>query len=154
MTSQPIQVLYVEDDCDDILLVREQLEIDELAKFKIETVGSISSALERLSEFRPDVVLLDLNLPDSNGIQTITAIIDNYPFLPVVVYSSYQEDFDFSLNILQAGAQDYLVKGDTDLKLLSRSIQYAIHRQFHPKKLAESESQLRELIMNLVVRHG
>ena len=145
MIFKPIQILYVEDDSDDVFFVREELDTASGVDFQLENVGSISKALDRLSGSQPDVILLDLNLPDSHGVQTVTSIVENHPLLPVVVLSS-ESDLEFSLSILQAGAQDYLVKGETKPKTLSRSLQYAIKRKHLPLKIMENEAHLRNLI--------
>ena len=148
MIFQPIQILYVEDDSDDVLFVREGLDTAVGVGFRLESVGSISKALDRLNGLQPDVILLDLNLPDSHGIQTVTSIVENYPLLPVVVLSS-ESDFEYSLSMLQAGAQDYLVKGETNPETLSRSLKYAIKRKHLHLKVMENEAQVRNLIVHI-----
>jgi two-component system, sensor histidine kinase and response regulator len=137
MNSQ-IKVLYIEDDPGDARLVKEELR---LAGSKIiihlECVDRLEKGLEQIASNHIDAVLLDLDLPDSTGLETLQRILDRAPSLPVVVMTG-RADEAVGVRALEAGAQDYLVKGQVDGRLLTRSIQYAIQRKQAEKQVADA----------------
>jgi diguanylate cyclase (GGDEF)-like protein len=95
--------------------------------YVVECVGLLSSAIERLSKGGVDVVLLDLDLPDSQGIVTFERINSFAPSVPVIVFAS-GEDLGIAVRTVQGGAQDYLVRGQVGKELLARAVHYAIER--------------------------
>lgn len=121
-----IDVLLVEDNPGDRDLVREYLEIAG-NPLKAETAGSLSEALEKLDQWNFSVVLLDLGLPDCNGLETLMRIKSREPPVPVVVLTGL-EDEQTGIEAVRNGAQDYLVKGHVNAHLLSRALRYAIER--------------------------
>ncbi len=123
----PLRILIVEDSEEQVLFLK-QLFAAAPEAFAIEVAGSLREGLTRLSTFDFDVVLLDLSLPDSDGLETFARVIEVAPELPVVVMSGLQ-DIALALETVQRGAQDYLVKGRVDNNLLTRSIQYAVERK-------------------------
>jgi PAS domain S-box-containing protein len=140
-----IQVLLVEDNPTDALVVEDELAHAGSAQFAVEHVEQLKEALAMLVTQRFDVVLLDLSLPDSHGFETFTRLHDEVPEMPIVVLSG-RADEELAVKAVQAGAQDYLVKGRTTEDVLPRSIRYAIERQRSEKTLAESEARYRLLI--------
>lgn len=124
-TTQDIRVLFVEDNPGDALLV--QIQLQECTGFVLEHVASLSAALELLGSRRFDVVLLDLSLPDGQGVGTFEAVRVAAPDTPVVVLTGH-DDERTALSMVHAGAQDYLVKGSLDGSLLARGIRYAMER--------------------------
>ncbi|MBS4065098.1 MAG: PAS domain S-box protein [Chitinophagaceae bacterium] len=133
-----IKVLIVEDNPGDQFLLKEQLNYIIPSKNNIQIAESLSGALAIVNTFIPDIVLLDLTLPDSLGIHTFETINRSIPSVPIVVLSG-MEDTRLALQAITRGAQDYLQKGDFDEKLLSRSIQYSIERK---KTLEELKSSI------------
>ncbi|MGB8168970.1 MAG: response regulator [Chthoniobacteraceae bacterium] len=123
----PLRILVVEDSEEHVHFL-ERLFASSRELFAIRVAGSLGDALARLEEDGVDLVLLDLTLPDSEGLATFTRIIEAVPDLPVVVMSGVQ-DVSLALETVQRGAQDYLVKGQVDNHLLTRSIQYAVERK-------------------------
>src|SRR5688572_24946148 len=107
-----IRVLLVEDDPDDALLVRELLS-EACADCRVETVTRLAQALEKLDTSEVDIVVSDLSLPDSSGIDTFRRICEHPAHVPVVVLSG-QDDEAMALRTVEEGAQDYLVKGRFD----------------------------------------
>src|SRR6185436_10343709 len=97
----------------------------------------LQKGLEQLAASRIDAVLLDLDLPDSTGLGTLQRILESAPALPVVVMTG-RADEAIGIQALEAGAQDYLVKGQADGRLLTRSIQYAIQRKQAEKQVADA----------------
>ena len=126
-TSSPCRILLVEDDPGDAHLVRQALRSVPGAQFDITWVTSLAEAREQLQEHPPEVLLLDLSLPDSSGLATVKAGRQAAGTLPLIVLTG-RDDTSFALQTLEAGAQDYLVKGNFDSDALVRAIRYAISR--------------------------
>jgi len=126
MNGNAIKVLLVEDNAGDALLLRETLA-DTTAAIEWSHDRMLKDALGRLEKERFDVVLLDLSLPDSNGIETFRKIQRRAPDAPVVMLTGL-DDETVAAEAMQQGAQDYLVKGGTDGHALLRSMRYAIER--------------------------
>jgi signal transduction histidine kinase len=129
-------VLLIEDNPGDALLIREMLREAKDAVFVLESCSSLTDGMNALSKRRYDVILLDINLPDSTGTATVQRLLRQHPANAVVVLTGF-DDQEVAVDALKAGAQDYLVKGDTNTNLLVRSIRYAIER--HRIDLAEAE---------------
>lgn len=123
-----INVLVVEDNPGDQFLLTEQLQAIIPNKKNIYMAGSLSDAVSGLNIFIPDIILLDLTLPDSTGIETFERINQLCPAIPIVILSG-MEDTNLAVQAITMGAQDYLQKSDFDEKLLSRSIRYSIERK-------------------------
>ncbi len=134
MARPLIQVLLIEDNPTDALLLREAVGEDALASFKFTIAENLKSGLEFLSQDHFDVVLLDLGLPDSQGLKSFELVNSAYPEKPVVVLSG-TADQALALEAVQSGAQDYLVKGPTGWEIASRSMRYAIERKRMEKRL-------------------
>jgi PAS domain S-box-containing protein len=147
MNANGIQVLLVEDKPADALIVRDELAHSASAPFFVAPVERLNEALSRLKAQRFDVVLLDLSLPDSHGFDTFVRLRAAAPEVPIVVLSGQAEEA-LALKAVQAGAQDYLVKGRIGEGVLQRSIRYAIERKRTERTLAESEERYRLLIEN------
>ena len=148
MPDHPTKILLVEDNPGDVLLLQEMLS--EITHFKLELihVERLTQALHRLQLETFDVVLLDLLLPDSKGLETFTKIYDQVPLIPIVVMTGISDE-TLALRAMQAGAQDYLVKGKTSgSELLMRSIRYAIERKRNESALYQREQEFRTLTEN------
>lgn len=141
MPSPPIRVLVVEDSAPQARLIEEILGAAKGASFEALWAPSLASALEILKREPPDVVLLDLTLPDSRGLATFEAVEAHGPHLPIVVLSALGDEA-VGLEAFQKGAQDYFVKDDFDLKVLPRALRYAIERKRFQQELQESREQL------------
>jgi two-component system, cell cycle sensor histidine kinase and response regulator CckA len=145
MVNQHIKVLLVEDNPGDVLLLQETLSEITLVSFDLVHVERCSAALEQLQAETFDVILLDLLLPDSAGLETFTTIHQQVPQTPIVVLTG-SSDETLALNAMQAGAQDYLVKGCVSGgDLLIRSMRYAIERKRVEAIVQERERELRTL---------
>jgi diguanylate cyclase (GGDEF)-like protein len=134
MFERSLRVLVVEDNPGDVLLVQEMLHSiseDRIALFSANRVSRVGTLL---SEMAVDAILLDLGLPDSNGLETLRAIHDVCGETPIVVLSS-QDDEQLAVTALQVGAQDFLVKGTFNGHILTRAIFYAIKRKEMDSKL-------------------
>jgi phosphoserine phosphatase RsbU/P len=127
MAEKRVKILLVEDDPDDVWVMRNLLGDRWDAPFKLTQVELLSAAIERCAEDKFDVVLLDLSLPDSQGLETFFAMHAHANDVPIVVLTGHADEAS-AVKAVQAGAQDYLVKGQVNDHLLVRSIRYAIER--------------------------
>ena len=121
-------VLLVEDSLIDAQLIRRLLRRVTSAYYRVTHVRTLNDAVLSADDLVPDVILADLNLPDSRGTQTVASLQTSYPDIPLVIVSAW-EDEAVSLRSVKAGAQDYLVKGHIDGANLHRVIRYAIERK-------------------------
>ncbi|HJX37138.1 MAG TPA: PAS domain S-box protein, partial [Anaerolineae bacterium] len=128
MTDHAINALLIEDNPLDARLIREYLSEVTTARVALECADSLSAGLERLRNAPPDVLLLDLGLPESQGLDTLSTVLAEAPHTPVVVITGL-DDEETAYRAVGEGAQDYLVKGRVDGDLLVRSMRYAMERQ-------------------------
>lgn len=142
MIDDAIAVLLVEDNLADVALLTELIQDSEAETWQITHVKRLNLALEQLQQTRFDVVLLDLSLPDSQGLETIAKVQAAVPHLAIVVLTGLQ-DKTMALQAVAQGAQDYLVKGQLSSELLMRTVGYAIERIQILKRLQESEHRFR-----------
>ncbi len=138
------RILLVEDNPVEARLVGDMLKEAGLIHFELTHVTQIKDALEVLRERHFDVVLLDLTLPDSQGMQTFLKVHTEAPGLPILILSGAPDE-ELAMLSVREGAQDYLVKGQVDNKLLVRAIRYAIERKRVEEALLESEMRFRSL---------
>ncbi|MDZ4765044.1 MAG: response regulator [Chloroflexota bacterium] len=144
ITDAVIHVLLVEDNHGDLRLIREMLLSSEGARFKLDAVATLSDALMALEAKQPDAILLDLSLPDSYGIDTLHHVHEHSSQVPIVVLTG-SDDINLGVQAVQMGAQDYLIKGEADGKLLTRAIRYAIERLRIDIELRQTERELAAL---------
>lgn len=130
-----IRVLIVEDNPVDAAMARDILDSWRPNEFELIHVQNLEEALRRLSREPFDAVLLDLALPDAKGIDTVTQVLGTSPDVPIVVLSGY-DDERIGLQVVQQGAQDYLIKGQGDGAILARAIQFSIERKHAEKRLS------------------
>jgi len=148
MDKDLIKVLLLEDDAVDVRLVEQILaKSSEHVKFAVESVGSLSSAIDCLSSEKHNVVLLDLGLPDSSGIETVQKVCEATD-IPVVVLTGIGDE-EMGISALRKGASDFLVKDLPLNVLLARTIIYALERKKAIEALARSESKFRTLVEHL-----
>jgi serine phosphatase RsbU (regulator of sigma subunit) len=127
LPGRRISLLLVEDDRGDALLV-EELIADANADIEMVVAETMAEAEQLLTVTRPDCVLLDLNLPDANGIYALDRITEKNDRLPIVVLTGLSDEH-FGVSAVAAGAQDYLVKGYVEPEMLRRAVLYAIERK-------------------------
>ncbi|MGO9954134.1 MAG: PAS domain S-box protein [Dissulfurispiraceae bacterium] len=148
MSDKPIRILLIEDNPGDARLIREMLNEAKSAPLLLQWSDQLSLGLQKLAEDGADVVLLDLGLPDSQGLETYAKVQSQFPAMPIVVLSGLHDE-SVAVNAVRAGAQDYLVKGQIDGKLLNRAVMYAIERKRSEKAVEKLRHQI-ELVLNSV----
>ena len=136
-----IRILIIEDDDGHAALICRLLSKAGGLYFETERADRMSSGADFLAKENFDVVLSDLGLPDSHGIETVAKIHTSHPDMPVIVLTAL-DDEDTATHAVQSGAQDYLIKGDIDTDRLVRSIRYSIERQ---KLVTQLEKSLKEI---------
>jgi len=127
MNIKHIKVLLIEDDPGDAGLIRETLAEVRGDRFDLECVERLSTGLERLSIGGIDVILLDLGLPDSLGLDTFIEVHAQAPEVPIVVLTGL-DDETLAVKALQKGAQEYLIKENVNSSMLARVLRYSIER--------------------------
>src|SRR3954452_25242493 len=127
-------VLLIEDNPGDGRLIREMLAEDPEAPFRLHFAERLSAGLELLSAGDSSLVLLDLSLPDSFGLETFAKVYAHSAAVPIIVLTG-NDDQTVALSAVKGGAQDYLVKGRLDRELLMRSMQYSIERKRYQVQL-------------------
>ncbi|MCO8121706.1 ATP-binding protein [Stieleria sp. TO1_6] len=140
--KQSLSVLLVEDNETHSHLVQRHLKRAKLSKIEITQAQTLAAAIELASSEPFDAVLLDLSLPDSAISETLSRFIAAVPHLPTVVLTSL-DDLDFASELVQQGADDFLVKTDIGSQILLRSIRYAIERKKNKQKLSAYADQLK-----------
>jgi diguanylate cyclase (GGDEF)-like protein len=125
--DSPPKILLIEDNPGDVRLLREALLEAGTRKFSLTVSECLEEGLACLSEKDFDVVLLDLSLPDAEGLDTVTRAHEAAPQVPIVVLTG-TDDEELAVQAVQSGAQDYLVKGQIQSTLLVRALRYAIER--------------------------
>ncbi|MBT8338939.1 MAG: response regulator [Desulfatitalea sp.] len=143
--NPPLRILLVEDNPGDAELIQEMLPAEDDSGFAVHWVGRLDEAVTHLKREKADLALLDLDLPDSQGIETIRQTRQAAPRMPIVVLTGHQDD-RMGLAAVQCGAQDFLVKGQTHGSHLSRVLRYAIQRHYAEEKIRESEHFLRSTL--------
>lgn len=126
-TGLPVSVLVVEDDPEHALIIRQSLARAGDGACEVSQVTRFDEALSDLAERRFDVILLDLSLPDSKGLDGIRSLRARFPEIPVVVLTASDSEV-LGVESVRAGAQDYLVKGHVTGPVLVRAIRYAMAR--------------------------
>ena len=142
--AQPLRVLLIEDNPLDARLIQIMLAEAGGGRFKLERADRLSAGMSLLATGDIDMVLLDLSLPDSQGLATFTKVHSEAPQLPIIVMSGLADE-TVALNAVHEGAQDYLVKGQgVNGPLLVRAMRYALERKRTADQLARYAEELRE----------
>jgi DNA-binding response OmpR family regulator len=145
LLNKVVKVLLIEDNDADARFIKEMFKEIKTPKYELINVKRLDEGLKLLDENLFDVFLLDLSLPDSSGLETFEKAHEHDPELPIVILSGL-DDEEVAVKAVREGAQDYLMKGDVNSKLLSRAINYAIERKNAEKELIESHEDLINLI--------
>ena len=144
MRDGNIRILLVEDNPGDAVIINEMLKEIYLENFQLIHFKRLEEGVKHVNEDF-DIVLLDLNLPDSRGIETFNTMNKYAPEMPIIILTGLLDE-ELAINIVAEGAQDYLVKGNIDKELLSRSIKYSIERKRIEMDLRKSEEKYRAMV--------
>ncbi|MGZ7107816.1 MAG: response regulator [Methanobacterium sp.] len=145
MLNKFVKILLIEDNPADARLIGEMFKDISKPKYDIIHAQNLQEGLKYLKSNDIDILILDLSLPDSNGLETFEKAHKYDPELPIVILSGL-EDEELAITAVREGAQDYFVKGDINSRLLSRALNYAIERKNSEKQLIKSHDELVNLI--------
>jgi putative nucleotidyltransferase with HDIG domain len=153
MQADPLHVLLVEDNPGDARLIREMLAEVSQNGFQFEHKATLHEGIAKALEFRFDVILLDLSLPDSQGMDTVRGMFQAVPEIPIIVLTGYADE-STALTAVKTGAQDYLVKGRGDGETIRRAIRYAIERSHLEDERRGHDERLRRALMQTIQAMG
>ena len=136
-----MDILLVEDNSVDVELFQIALSESDIRQNKVTVVNRLEKALGQIGSRHFDVVMLDLSLPDSQGMDTVEKIIAKAPFVPIIILTG-SDDRDLALEALRNGAQDYLLKDQMNSQILTRIITYSIERKQFGEELRKAKEEL------------
>lgn len=139
MKTQPVDILIFEDNLGDLRLLKEYLKDASLTTGKFLHATTLAAGLKILATEKVDIVLLDLNLPDSTGIDTFRRLHKQFPLQAVVVLTGFGEDTQIGLEAVHLGAQDFLDKNQINEQVISRAIKYSMERHQTMRRLEEAQ---------------
>jgi DNA-binding response OmpR family regulator len=145
VANKLVKVLLIEDNDADARFISEMFKEIKTTKYEVSHVKRLDEGLKLMDKDSFDVLLLDLSLPDSIGLETFEKAHEHNLELPIVILSGL-DDEEVAVRAVSEGAQDYLMKGEVSGRLLSRAISYAIERQKTEKELIENRNDLIKLI--------
>ncbi|MGB2723469.1 MAG: PAS domain S-box protein, partial [Nitrospira sp.] len=148
MSTGPAHILLVEDNAGDARLLRELLTETGAGRLTLTHVDRLDAAIRCLTQAAFDIILLDLSLPDSQGAETLVRMHAAAQGIPIVLVTG-REDEELGLQLIQAGAQDYLVKGQTTAPLLARALKYAVERKRLEEELRQKTRFLQSVLDNM-----
>ncbi|MDJ0620549.1 MAG: ATP-binding protein [Calothrix sp. MO_192.B10] len=128
MAANPVKILLIEDNLAEARLLQEFLKQAKSHEFTVVHVQRLAAGLHKLGTEYYDVILLDLTLPDSQGLASLPPLMSQASTIPIVVLTNTNDD-ELALEAVRKGAQDYLVKRQINVAILIRSIRYAIERK-------------------------
>ncbi|HLO58993.1 MAG TPA: hybrid sensor histidine kinase/response regulator [Bacteroidales bacterium] len=146
----PLNILLVEDNRGDVALFKELLRESDIS-FKLTHSSSVKETISQHSSSIFDLILLDLGLPDSNGIDTLKRIKECFVNTALIIMTGW-DDGETALQALREGAQDYLIKNRMNADMVSRSIKYSIERKKIGELLHNSEDRYRQLNAGLEIK--
>ncbi|MBP8911755.1 MAG: PAS domain S-box protein [Phycisphaerae bacterium] len=148
--ANPLRILIIEDDIIDRKLLERLLSQSTLGGCAVKHADRLETALRLLKEHPFDIILLDLGLPDSQGMDSVGRLQAYAPHLPIIVLSGL-DDENTATHAVQMGVQDYLIKGQVDANLLMRAIRYALERKKAERQLQAAELRYRTIFENSAV---
>ena len=141
--TQPLKVLVVEDNAIDRRILETMLHESSHPVSLLKSTETLAGAIQLLEQHPFDVVILDLNLPDSEGKDTLTSLSARYPEVTIVINTGAYED-ELGINTLSYGAQDFLVKGKYTAYVLHKALHYALERKRLERELTAAYQRLQE----------
>ncbi len=150
MSDKMIKVLLIEDNDADTHLIRNMLNNTNEAYFQVKSGKTLKEGLELLNNEEFNVILLDLGLPDSQGIETFNKLYNQENMIPIIILTG-MDDEEKGIKAIQQGAQDYLIKGQSS-DYTMRSIRYAIERKKTEEQLKNYQQHLEEMVGNRTIQ--
>ena len=141
--TQPLKILVVEDNAIDRRILETMLHESSHPVSLLKSTETLAGAIQLLEQHPFDVVILDLNLPDSEGKDTLTSLSARYPEVTIVINTGAYED-ELGINTLSYGAQDFLVKGKYTAYVLHKALHYALERKRLERELTAAYQRLQE----------
>src|SRR5688572_23836356 len=138
-----VKVLLIEDNPADARLIQIMLADVEADFFEVVCADRVAQGLELLARGGFDIIIVDLSLPDSHGLETFSRLQAYGARIPIIVMSGLN-DTNVAVKAVHEGAQDFLVKGQVNGPLLARAIRYAIERKRMSEQLHRYAAELRE----------
>ena len=145
MSEETITVLLIEDDEDDVVITRHLLSQAGPQNFVVHSAGRLRDAFALIDKAPPQVIILDLSLPDSQGWQTLVSALSHAPDIPVILLTGLTDEA-MGVKAVQVGAQDYLFKGHIDRDRLARTVRCAIERKRSELALKRYRDHLEEMV--------
>jgi two-component system, cell cycle sensor histidine kinase and response regulator CckA len=144
--NRDLNLLLIEDNRGDARLILEMLKESKLGHYECTVAENLTLAFSQLEHQKFDIMILDLNLPESSGIETLDRIIGFPGVMPPIIVLTGLDDETIGVSAIERGAEDYLVKGSINAAQLSRSIRYAVERTKLARALRESEEIFRQFM--------
>ena len=149
--TTPVRVLIIDDDLEYADMLQEAFSAIEIGEFKTTHIDCLTKAITFLEQIQPDVILLDLSLPDSQPQDTFFTVQEKVPQIPIVVVTGHS-DRSLAIRAVREGAQDYIIKGDFDFNQLARAMLYAIER--HQARTILQQLSFEDELTGLLNRRG
>jgi len=146
ITENVIKILLIEDNLGDIRLIQEMIKDLEYTTIRLIVQKDLSTGIPYLNQHKFHLILLDLSLPDSHGLDTIERILKSVDEVPIIVLTG-TDNLMLAIEAVKSGAQDYLIKGNLNRMLLERSIYYSIERHKIMEKLKKSEEKFHQAFL-------
>lgn len=140
MQTNALKILVIEDNYSDFLLLKENIHLAKIAVTEINLAETLQAGIREMVHNRPDLVFLDLHLPDGTGLDSFMQLREHITSSAVVILSG-MSDTTTAIEAISLGAQDYLGKGEFDEKLLARTIRYSIERKRNVEILREANER-------------
>jgi PAS domain S-box-containing protein len=148
-----VRVLLIDDDQEDFLLVSDMLAEAENTRFKLAWVQTYEAGLEAISKGEHDVYLLDYSMGTPNGLDLLKTAVEGGCKAPIIFLTAHG-NYAVDLKAMEAGASDYLAKGEFTVPILERSIRYSIMSKHIEEELKQHKSNLEELVRERTIQHA
>jgi len=149
--TTPVKVLIIDDDLEYAEMLQEAFKAIEVGEFITTHIDCLTKAITLLEQIQPEVILLDLSLPDSQPQDTFFTVQKQVPQIPIVVVTGHS-DRTLAIKAVRQGAQDYIIKGDFDFNQLARAMLYAIER--HQARSILQQLSFEDELTGLLNRRG
>jgi len=149
--TAPVKVLIIDDDLEYAEMLQEAFKAIEVGEFITTHIDCLTKAITLLEQIQPEVILLDLSLPDSQPQDTFFTVQKQVPQIPIVVVTGHS-DRTLAIKAVRQGAQDYIIKGDFDFNQLARAMLYAIER--HQARSILQQLSFEDELTGLLNRRG